>query len=467
MAATAAAKCGAAPQVGVYYYPWYGPGSGGHTFDDTLRAHLTPDPQLPAAGLNGRDASVVERHIDQSHTGNISMWSLSWWGPGGFEDITIRNHILTHPRAPELQYTIHYESAGRMAPIDSPDYSNLLPDFRHLANHIWSDPNYMRIDGRPVVFMYLTREFFKTPESWSLLSDTREAIAQEYGYAPYIIGDDFFGSSPVDTARAAQFDAITNFDVYGTVFGGGFANQSRVNALASIYANAKAAAAAAGVGFVPTASPGFNDTAVRPGPAPAARYLAELGPNANGSTFTTVLEDAVLPNTDPTVGDLIMINSFNEWHEDTQIEASVLAALTNSDDSSTGAAFTRGRYDEGYGSLYLDLLRTATVLAGDYNFDGAVDPADYSVWRADYNHTGIDVAADGNRDGTVDAADYVVWRDALAAVGDARNSPITVPEPGARLLASALCLTLGITPSRRFPERLGFLDALIKSRRRP
>ena len=314
---------------------------------------------MPAAGAkSSRDANVIAAHIDQSHLGNISMWSMSWWGPNGYEDRTIRQNILTHPRASELKYTVHYESVGRFGnDFANPNFNNFLPDFRYLAQNIWSDPNYMRIDGRPVVIMYLTREYFKSESSWEVLSDVREAIEQEFGYDPYIIGDDFFGSGAVNQARAAQFDAITNFDVYGTVFSSGLATQSRVNALANINSNAKQAAASAGVGFVPTASPGYNDRAV-PGRnnTPTPRYLGELGPTAEGSLWEAVLEDAVLPHTDPSVNELFMINSFNEWHEDTQIEASIVSSRTNTDDSAAGNQYTAGRFYEGYGTLYLDML---------------------------------------------------------------------------------------------------------------
>jgi hypothetical protein len=69
------------------------------------------------------------------------------------------------------------------------------------------------------------------------------------------------------------------------------------------------------------------------------------------------------------------LNSFNEWHEDTQIEASTVpgSGLTNTDDSATGNQYTAGRYYDGYGNLYLNLLLSATVLRGDYNGDGKVD----------------------------------------------------------------------------------------------
>jgi hypothetical protein len=48
-------------------------------------------------------------------------------------------------------------------------------------------------------------------------------------------------------------------------------------------------------------------------------------------------------------------------------------------------------------------------LAGDFNLSGAVDQADYNVWRASYGEVG-ETAADGNGDLIVDSADYVLWR---------------------------------------------------------
>ena len=55
------------PMVGVYYYPWWGEAiPGGHTFDQRLRAHTTPEAQLPAVGLHhSRDTNVISAHIDQ------------------------------------------------------------------------------------------------------------------------------------------------------------------------------------------------------------------------------------------------------------------------------------------------------------------------------------------------------------------------------------------------------------------
>jgi hypothetical protein len=49
-------------------------------------------------------------------------------------------------------------------------------------------------------------------------------------------------------------------------------------------------------------------------------------------------------------------------------------------------------------------------LEGDYNGNGAVDAADYVVWRDTLNQSGDDLAADGDSDGTIDPDDYDVWK---------------------------------------------------------
>jgi hypothetical protein len=46
---------------------------------------------------------------------------------------------------------------------------------------------------------------------------------------------------------------------------------------------------------------------------------------------------------------------------------------------------------------------------GDYNANGAVEAADYTLWRKTLG-SATDLRADGNRNGVVDQADYELWR---------------------------------------------------------
>ena len=58
-------------------------------------------------------------------------------------------------------------------------------------------------------------------------------------------------------------------------------------------------------------------------------------------------------------------------------------------------------------------VRYVNPLAGDFNIDGTVNDADYTVWKNNFG-SNLLLSADGNRNGLVDIGDYTIWRDALA-----------------------------------------------------
>ncbi len=445
--------CAEGANVGVYYYPWYGGFSGGHDFTSTLRAHLSP-PQPPALGsYSSRDSATIASHIDQSLQANVDFWAVSWWGPNSAENRTFRDYILANPRASDLKYAVHYESTGRLGSFDSPSFGNLIPDFRYLANTYFQNPNYLKINGRPVVFMYVTRAYFNTGESRTAVANLRAAMQSEFGINPYIVGDDVFGSN-IDVQRAQLWDAITDFDVYGTVMQSANSTAAALNNLAGVYDSARNAANASNIGFIPTASPGFNDAGVRSGHPAAPRYMTDDPISTEGLLFKRMLNEVVVPRVDPKADDILMINSFNEWHEDTQIERTIIAPRTNNDDSAN-RAYSQGYYYTGYGDLYLNILRGATATLGDYNFDGKVDAADYLVWRKTRRQAGLGLAADGNANNLIDAGDYTVWRTQFGATSaNAAAAAAAVPEPGTELM---ILLLLGGWNLRGAIERRNLL----------
>ncbi|MEN1679721.1 MAG: hypothetical protein AAGJ46_09010 [Planctomycetota bacterium] len=69
-------------------------------------------------------------------------------------------------------------------------------------------------------------------------------------------------------------------------------------------------------------------------------------------------------------------------------------------------------------------------LPGDFNGDGVVDTADYTVWRDTLNST-TDPRADADGDNDVDTDDYLIWRQNFGAVASGATSSQSVPEPAA------------------------------------
>ncbi|WP_146586256.1 dockerin type I repeat-containing protein [Posidoniimonas polymericola] len=82
----------------------------------------------------------------------------------------------------------------------------------------------------------------------------------------------------------------------------------------------------------------------------------------------------------------------------------------------------------------------------DFNGDGTVDAADYTVWRDNEGTIGGAAFADGdaNGDGNVTAADYSIWKANYGAtVLVAPSGTVSAPEP------SAVLLTFGLLPLLR------------------
>lgn len=77
------------------------------------------------------------------------------------------------------------------------------------------------------------------------------------------------------------------------------------------------------------------------------------------------------------------------------------------------------------------------MLVGDFNRDGRVDAADYSVWRNALETQ--DPSGDANNDGLVDSADYDLWRSRYG-LSLPPEAAATIPEPSAAGLVGSLFL---------------------------
>jgi hypothetical protein len=198
-----------------------------------------------------------------------------------------------------------------------------------------------------------------------------------------------------------------------------------------------------GIGTLENGSPAFA------GQAP--------GTNSLGPNFTTLTNPLRIPwaADEDVFGD-------NMWDSAASLLSGSFAAGTTPGFFADGQDFSRGTVFTSIGtssnpgnfSDFLSTIVTTTVRTnlvsenGDYNRDGVVDAADYTVWR---DTLGASVTAgsgaDGNFDGLIDNEDYAVWRRLFGTTppGSLIAGPggVSVPEADAKTLGILTVLVVG------------------------
>ena len=273
----------------------------------------------------------------------------------------------------------------------------MIADFEKIATRCFSHPSYLRLRGRPVVVLYLTRTF--SGAFAQAIARLRSAMLAR-GYDLFLIGDEVFwkvspvvqpGKTPfplVETPQPARFrlfDAITSYNMYenGTASQKGYAAHSTyVSDVAAKYSEYISASAGM-VYFVPQIIPGYNDRGVRI----AANHYAiprEWSEGAGeASLFAKLFDLTAFRFVDPRLN-MILITSWNEWNEDTAIEPLKPSGPTRTDTSPSGNEYTQGYPYSGHGLRYLETLRNKVLaLCGTVRQGrGAVPGASSGLSRA-------------------------------------------------------------------------------------
>ena len=283
------------------------------------RKDLVPK-QEPALGeYNDSDPAVIAAHLCWSRYARIGVWVTSWWGPLHISDNTTRSVILPHPELGDLQIAVHYESRGRTKdPITGERNMTLIleragPDVLYLCEHYFAHPNYLRIDGKPVLVFYLSRSFEQAGLMREATRLMREAAQQCGEQGIYLVGDHAFRKSflPLD-----YLDAITNYDVHNSLNAAtdGYAYQAGIDQYTESQGRWRDRAHQQGVQYVPAVIPGFNNRALANPSSLLSRRMAPDWPL--GSLFEETLRQA-RNMVDPSANNLLFVVSWNEWHEDT------------------------------------------------------------------------------------------------------------------------------------------------------
>jgi glycoprotein endo-alpha-1,2-mannosidase len=352
--------------IGTYYYLWYP----GNWRDGYINGRLLPQ-QLPVLGeYDSSDLKTIEQHIAWSSQYGIDFWAVSWWPDHPELDKIIRENILKAKNINDIKFCIFYETSGLGLKDDQIDFTpdkgeKLLSDFKLLAQNYFSHPSYLKINGRPVAIIYLTRTFIG--EYSEAIGRLRKGL-QKMGFNPFLIGDEIFWyvmrakplppSTHPEMNRIQLFDGITAYNMYdwAKIKQMGYGRQStflpEVQGLFREYQTVLGNK----IKLIPSIIPGYNDRGVRLSENHAVIPRQFQADGEEGSFFSQALKQTVLPFMNPEIP-MALITSFNEWNEGTQIEPTQGTGVTHRDYSPTQTDYTQGYAYQGYGSRYLSILQ--------------------------------------------------------------------------------------------------------------
>lgn len=369
------------PLVGAHYYLWFPENWAGGYVGKELRPQIAP----LLGEYSSNDVNTFAQHVSWAKEAGINFFIFDWWP----ERPSFRKRILTYLRDRSLwdgfKFAIHYEtldlktaekSSGTEEDanvlVANDDRGNRMKrHWEHIAINFMTDNSYLRIDNRPVLFLYATRHV--VGDVAKMINDARDHVRRKTGTELFLVGDEVFPnvltmdkdgkvllkkSFAPDWDRLLAFDAITAYNPYDSTrvhHAGELGAENFLNDVAKLYLNYKAICETAGILFIPSVLPAYNDRGVR---ASENHFVIprEFYGNKKKSFFKEGLNRLIKPFLDIR-NPIFSITSWNEWNEFTQIEPSNLSISTIEDSSHEEHLYSNFSYHGGYGCEHLDELQ--------------------------------------------------------------------------------------------------------------
>jgi len=286
---------------GAQYYCWYGEGIGARHWNDEPEHGAVTD--MPALGYYGSHLGVnIEDHLRILEDTGIDFLILNLHidikGINGYELSTIKNIFsIAAKRNCPLRFAIQ---------LCIYDHSREeIPEFLKMFRRIFiKKPNYLSCDGRPVIFFFWTGAHDGNKKFINLLDENLQGCirvassmrlysVKNESQKTYGFFDGFSLFSPLELGSRENWEKIWQ-EAYKNSAAGGKALK------------------------ILTVSPGYNDSCLKD--PQRKNNPHRVIDRENGNTYRKMIEFALSHNSAP---DMVIISTFNEYHENTHIEPSI------------------------------------------------------------------------------------------------------------------------------------------------
>jgi hypothetical protein len=286
-------------EVLAFYYSWYGRperhGNWVHWGGEDVKAHDIPESRhYPARGAyDSQDPALLAAHIRLAKAHGLTGFIATWWGQGTYEDQAFRL-LLAQAQTNDFKVTVYWETAPGKG---SEQIDHAVNDLVYILKNYGTQNPFLKMGGKPVIFVY-GRVMSQVPlSSWPAIVTAARAKAGDF----LLIADGYTESF------ARLFDGIHTYNICGEVKG---KMPERLREWsADAYASAVKLARQEGRISCVTVIPGYDDTKIRKPGLNAARQ--------DGEIYRVLWEEAIRARPD-----WVLITSFNEWHEGSEIEPS-------------------------------------------------------------------------------------------------------------------------------------------------
>ncbi|HTQ50131.1 MAG TPA: glycoside hydrolase family 99-like domain-containing protein [Candidatus Acidoferrales bacterium] len=281
-------------EVLAFYYPWYGPSRHWGKVDPA-RHDIEASRDYPLKGAyDSHDPGIIAWQISAAQKHGITGFIASWWGQGTYEDQAVPL-LLEAAGQKDFKVTIYWETAPGKA---SEQIDNAVNDLVYLVTRYGTNRAFLRTDGKPVIFVY-GRVLEQVPSSaWPEIISRARAKAGDF----LLIADGY------SARNAAVFDGLHTYNICGSVKGK-TPDELRAWAATHYGEAVKLAREHHRIACV-TVIPGYDDTKIRKPGLKADRL--------NGRVYRVLWDEAILAKPD-----WVLITSWNEWHEGSEIEPSL------------------------------------------------------------------------------------------------------------------------------------------------